>query len=77
MLELLREALPDDTVIMGDIAQLVYTGTAAMKTVQPRTWFYPAGFGTLGCALGPAPAHGASALPERALPESRVTPGAA
>ena len=51
LLDILRSELPDDAVIMGDIAQLVYTGTAAMKTLQPRTWFYPAGFGTLGCAL--------------------------
>lgn len=51
LLEILREELEDDAIIMGDIAQLVYTGTAAMKTLQPRTWFYPAGFGTLGCAL--------------------------
>ena len=51
LLEVLREELDDDAVIMGDIAQLVYTGTAAMKTELPRTWFYPAGFGTLGCAL--------------------------
>jgi len=51
VLELLRGELPDDTIIMGDIAQLVYTGTAAMPTLLPRTWFYPAGFGTLGCAL--------------------------
>ncbi len=51
VLDTLREELPDDAVIMGDIAQLVYTGTAAMKTLLPRTWFYPAGFGTLGCAL--------------------------
>ena len=51
VLDLLRAELPDDAVIMGDIAQLVYTATAAMKTELPRTWFYPAGFGTLGCAL--------------------------
>ena len=51
VLDILRSELPDDAVIMGDIAQLVYTGTAAMRTLQPRTWFYPAGFGTLGCAL--------------------------
>ncbi len=51
VLNALRDELPDDAVIMGDIAQLVYTGTAAMKTLLPRTWFYPAGFGTLGCAL--------------------------
>ena len=51
LLDILREELPDDAVMMGDIAQLVYTGTVAMKTTLPRTWFYPAGFGTLGCAL--------------------------
>jgi 5-guanidino-2-oxopentanoate decarboxylase len=51
VLELLRDTLPDNAVIMGDIAQLVYTGTVAMPTRLPRTWFYPAGYGTLGCAL--------------------------
>ncbi|MCP4387810.1 MAG: 5-guanidino-2-oxopentanoate decarboxylase [Gammaproteobacteria bacterium] len=51
LLDALRDEIPDDTVIMGDITQLVYTGTAAMKTLLPGTWFYPAGFGTLGCAL--------------------------
>jgi 5-guanidino-2-oxopentanoate decarboxylase len=51
LLDTLRDELPDDAVIMGDITQLVYTGTAAMKTLLPRTWFYPAGFGTLGCAM--------------------------
>ncbi len=51
MLNAMRSVLPDESVIMGDIAQVVYTGTAAMKVEQPRTWFYPAGFGTLGCAV--------------------------
>ena len=51
LLNLLRDQLPDNAIIMGDIAQVVYTGTAAMKTYLPRTWFYPAGFGTLGCAV--------------------------
>ena len=51
LLDALRDEIRDDAVIMGDIAQLVYTGTAAMETLLPRTWFYPAGFGTLGCAL--------------------------
>ena len=51
LLDTLRSVLSHNAVVMGDIAQLVYTGTAAMKTELPRTWFYPAGFGTLGCAL--------------------------
>lgn len=64
LLNILRDVLPDDAVIMGDITQLVYTGTVAMKTLLPRTWFYPAGFGTLGCAL-PDAIGAKLALPDR------------
>jgi 5-guanidino-2-oxopentanoate decarboxylase len=66
LLDALREELADDAVIMGDIAQLVYTGTAAMKTELPRTWFYPAGFGTLGCAL-PDAIGAKLALPDKSV----------
>ncbi|MEM7349040.1 MAG: 5-guanidino-2-oxopentanoate decarboxylase, partial [Chloroflexota bacterium] len=45
----LRQAMPADTVIMGDITQLVYTGSFAMPVDQPSCWHYPAGY----CALGP------------------------
>ena len=62
----LREVLPDDAIMMGDIAQLVYTGSAVMPTDQPRTWFYPAGLGTLGCAL-PGAVGAKLALPDRAV----------
>ncbi len=51
LLNAMRSILPPEAIIMGDIAQVVYTGTAAMRTELPRTWFYPAGFGTLGCAV--------------------------
>jgi 5-guanidino-2-oxopentanoate decarboxylase len=51
VLDQLRAVLPADTVIMGDISQIVYTGSAMMPVDRPRRWFYPAGFGTLGCAL--------------------------
>ena len=47
----LRSRLPPDAIMFGDIAQLVYTGSAFMPVERPRTWFYPAGYGTLGCAL--------------------------
>ncbi|MCL4181980.1 MAG: 5-guanidino-2-oxopentanoate decarboxylase [Burkholderiaceae bacterium] len=47
----LRRALPEDAIIMGDISQVVYTGSALLPVERPRCWFYPAGFGTLGCAL--------------------------
>lgn len=64
LLNMIRDILPDDAIVMGDIAQLVYTGTQAMPTYQPRTWFYPAGYGTLGCAL-PDAIGAKIALPER------------
>ena len=64
LLDALRRLLPDDAIVFGDIAQLVYTGTAMMKTWQPRSWFYPAGFGTLGCAV-PGAIGSKIALPKR------------
>jgi 5-guanidino-2-oxopentanoate decarboxylase len=66
LLNALREELADDAVVMGDITQLVYTGTAAMRTELPRTWFYPAGFGTLGCAL-PGAIGAKLAVPEKSV----------
>ena len=66
LLNILRDELPDDGIIFGDIAQVVYTGTAAMKTYRPCTWFYPAGFGTLGCAL-PDAIGAKLALPNRKI----------
>jgi 5-guanidino-2-oxopentanoate decarboxylase len=47
----LRSALPANAVIVGDITQIVYSGSALMPVDLPRRWFYPAGYGTLGCAM--------------------------
>ena len=66
LLVLLRECLPEDAVVMGDIAQLVYTGTEFMPMERPRCWFYPAGFGTLGCAL-PGAVGAKLAVPDRVV----------
>ncbi|MGB0388509.1 MAG: 5-guanidino-2-oxopentanoate decarboxylase [Ardenticatenaceae bacterium] len=63
-LNALRDVLPADTVIMGDIAQLVYTGSFAFPVEQPRLWHYPAGYCTLGCGL-PNGIGAKLALPER------------
>jgi 5-guanidino-2-oxopentanoate decarboxylase len=47
----LRSLLADDAMLFGDKTQPVYTGASAMKTFLPRTWLYPSGFSTIGCAL--------------------------
>ncbi len=50
-LEVLRAALPEDCIVMGDICQLVYSATFALDVAQPKLFHYPAGYCTLGCAL--------------------------
>jgi thiamine pyrophosphate-dependent acetolactate synthase large subunit-like protein len=51
VLELLRETLPADTIVMADVCQLVYTGAFAFDVSAPRSWNYPGGYCTLGSAL--------------------------
>lgn len=51
LLEAMDDAFDDDTIFMGDICQIVYTGAFAMPRRKPRTWSYPAGYCTLGCGL--------------------------
>ncbi|HEY6482032.1 MAG TPA: thiamine pyrophosphate-dependent enzyme, partial [Steroidobacteraceae bacterium] len=48
--KILRSALPADAIVMGDAAQVVYTGTYAMPTETERCWYYSGNY----CALGPA-----------------------
>ena len=63
-LDVLRKVLPINSIIMGDICQLVYTGAFAFNVAQPKLWHYPAGYCTLGSSLPDA--IGASmALPGR------------
>ena len=64
LLNALREQLADDAMLFGDNTQLARTGTSAMKTFLPRTWFLAAGFGTVGCAL-PGAIGGKLAFPDR------------
>ena len=51
VLDALREALPDDGVIMTDSTQIAYFGHSYFPCSQPRCWFFPSGYGTLGWAL--------------------------
>ncbi len=62
----LRRVLPDDTLILGDMTQFVYTGSFTFPVNQPRCWHYAkrAGFCTLGCAL-PNAIGAKLVLPER------------
>ena len=62
-LRVLRAVLPAETVVMGDICQLVYTGIFAFDVDRPRQWHYPAGYCTLGCGL-PDAIGAKLALPE-------------
>ncbi len=50
-LDVLRETLADNTIVMTDICQLAYTGAFAFNVSAPRLWNYPAGYCTLGCGL--------------------------
>jgi thiamine pyrophosphate-dependent acetolactate synthase large subunit-like protein len=50
-LDLLRDALPADTIVMADVCQLVYTGAFAFDVAAPRLWNYPGGYCTLGSAM--------------------------
>ncbi|HUV20574.1 MAG TPA: 5-guanidino-2-oxopentanoate decarboxylase [Gammaproteobacteria bacterium] len=50
-LDLLRETLPADTIVMADVCQLAYTGAFAFDVSAPRSWNYPGGYCTLGSAL--------------------------
>lgn len=51
LLQGLRDAIPDASILIGDACQLVYTGAFTMPVSQPRQWHYPAGYCALGCAI--------------------------
>jgi thiamine pyrophosphate-dependent acetolactate synthase large subunit-like protein len=51
VLAALRAALPPDGIVFSDMTMIAYSGNSRYPTDRPRTWFHPAGFGTLGYAL--------------------------
>jgi acetolactate synthase-1/2/3 large subunit len=57
----LRRTLPRDTIIAGDVTQLVYSMLAEFPMYEPRTFMHPAGFVAMGygipAALGAKAAH--------------------
>lgn len=64
VLDILRVELPDDGFVFTDMTQVAYTGNYAFDARQPRSWFHPVGYGTLGYAL-PAAIGAKVAVPER------------
>ena len=51
VLSVIRDSLPEETVIASDMTQIAYAANEIFPVSKPRTWLYPAGFGTLGFAL--------------------------
>ena len=58
--DVLRAALPDDTMIYSDMTQFAYVAKEVWPMARPGHWHHPTGFGTLGYAL-PAAIGGAVA----------------
>jgi 5-guanidino-2-oxopentanoate decarboxylase len=48
---ILRSVMPADTIVMGDISQLVYTGSFALPVETERCWYYSGTYCALGVAL--------------------------
>ena len=64
VLESLRRALPTEGQVFTDMTQIAYTGCGFFACRRPKSWFFPAGYGTLGFAL-PAAIGGQLAAPKR------------
>ena len=47
----LREALPDDAVVVSDMTQIAYAGGWLFPTRRPQGWLHPTGYGTLGYGM--------------------------
>jgi 5-guanidino-2-oxopentanoate decarboxylase len=51
VLDVIRHALPRDTIICSDMTQIAYLANEVFPVYEPHTWIHPVGFGTLGFAL--------------------------
>ena len=49
--QMLRQALPANTLVMGDMSQLVYSGAFAFPVEQEQCWIYSGTYCALGVAL--------------------------
>jgi 5-guanidino-2-oxopentanoate decarboxylase len=58
VLDEIRRVLPRDAMVFNDPTTIAFWGRSAWQSYCPRSWFIPAGFGTLGYAI-PAAIGGA------------------
>jgi len=59
----LRAAIPRDGILVNDMTMMCYVATRHYPVYEPRTFFFPTGYGTLGFAL-PAAIGAKIARPE-------------
>ncbi len=64
VLDAIRAAMPDDGIVVSDMTQIAYAGNQLYPCAEPRTWFHPSGYGTLGFGL-PAAIGAKLAMPEK------------
>ncbi len=50
-LSALRDALPDDAVVVTDMTQIAYAGGTIFPARRPQGWLHPTGYGTLGYGM--------------------------
>ncbi len=62
----LRNAIPDDGVLVNDMTMMAYVNNRRYPVYEPRTFFFPSGYGTLGYAL-PAAIGAKVACPEKTV----------
>ncbi len=64
VLDVVAKVLPANAFICADMTQIAYTGNYLFDVDQPRSWFHPTGYGTLGYAL-PASVGAKLGAPDR------------
>ena len=64
VLDALRAALPSNGIVVSDMTQIAYTANPYFPCEEPRCWFHPCGFGTLGYGM-PAAIGAKIACPDR------------
>jgi thiamine pyrophosphate-dependent acetolactate synthase large subunit-like protein len=62
----LRNAIPDDGILVNDMTMMSYVNCRRYPVYEPRTFFFPSGYGTLGYSL-PAAIGAKIACPEKTV----------